>query len=283
VRGVHGVAERLSGYSVVFKVIGEGYRLRDRIALFVAVFDSWGYFLLNRLRRRPMRLCYYPLRHCLIKNDSGMFHCRASTNDALIVSQTHEEQLRPYFDEFREGCFVDVGAHVGKYAVQLGRQLKDSGGRVVAVEAHPQNSAALEANVKLNGLSNVIVLNIACWHENGEVRLYRDSSSTASTAHSLVEEFQGSHVSVEARKLDDVLRELDVDVVDLMKLDVEGAEAECLRGAEELLRSNKIRRLLFECATPDLERECRSILEHYGYAVRDAGMSYLLAEPDVGR
>ena len=276
-------AEGLSAYFVVFKVIREGYKLGDKIVLFLSIFSSLAYYLTNRLRGRRMRLCYYPFRHCLIKNRSGVFNCRATTNDALIVSETHEADLRHFFNELSEGCFIDVGAHVGKYTVHLARQLQNSGGKVIAIEAHPQNSEALAANIKLNGLDNVIVLNAACWDENDTVRLYRDSGSTASTTHSLIDEFQGAYVSVGARKLDDMLRELEIDIVDLMKLDIEGAEAECFRGAQEFLSGNKIRKALFECATEDSKQACMSILEQCGYNVKHAGMSYYLAEPGRGK
>ena len=65
-----------------------------------------------------------------------------------------------------------------------------------------------------------------------------------------------------------------------MKIDVEGAEPGVLKGAEEILRVNKILKIIFECNTEVMVVECRSILERYGYTVKYAGLSYYLAIPN---
>jgi len=213
----------------------------------------------------------------IIKNSSGTFYCRAQTDDALMVSEAHEFQLRGIFEEFFEGNFVDIGAHIGKYTVQIARQLQDRG-RVVSVEAHPGNFGALLQNIKLNRLSNVTALNVACLDKNGKVRLYRDSSSTAASLYSTVRRFRGDYISVDAKKLDDILSECKIDVVDLMKVDTEGAEAKCFKGVQEFLKENKINKVLFECNWEVVWEECKSILGQYGYAIKHVGVSYYLAE-----
>ena len=273
------VADRLSSYFVVFKVITEGSKLRDKIVLFLSIFYSLARYLLNKIRYRSMRLCYYLLADVIIKNHLGMFYCRAQTNDALIVSETHEFPLRQFFEEIEEGIFVDIGAHVGKYTVQVARQLQDGRGKVISIEAHPGNYGILVKNIKLNNLTNVIALNVACWFENGKVKLYQDSESTTTAAYSAVETFQGDYVTVDTKKLDDILKEFKIDMVSFMKLDVEEAELEVLRGAEQLLRQNKILKIIFESHTQTMKEKCKSILEQCGYTLEYAGISYYLAEP----
>ena len=130
------------------RIIKEGARLRDKIVLFLSIFYSLYRYLLNKIRRRSMRLCYYLWRDCLIKNCSGVFNCRAQLDDAVVVSDTYELQLRHYFEECKEGNFVDIGAHVGKYTVQVARQLQDRG-MVVSIEAHPGNFDALTRNIEM--------------------------------------------------------------------------------------------------------------------------------------
>jgi FkbM family methyltransferase len=226
-----------------------------------------------------MRLCYYSLTDVIIKNRSGIFYCRARTNDALIVSETHEFPLRQFFEGIKDGVFVDIGAHVGKYTVQVARQLEGTG-KVVSIEAHPENYDTLVKNIKLNNLTNVIALNVACGFESGKVKLYCDSNSTATTAYSTVETFQGNYVAVDAKKLDDILNKLKIDTVNFMKIDVEEAEPDVLKGAEKILRENKILKILFECNSEVVMRECGLILEQYRYTVKYAGLSYYLAEPN---
>ena len=195
-----GIGLILGGAQASLGVIKEGARLRDKIILFLSIFYSLYCYSLNKIQRRGMRLCYYLWRDCLVKNRSGVYNCRAQVNDALIVSERHELPLQHYFEEFREGNFVDIGAHVGKYTVQVARQLQDRG-TVVSIEAHPENFDALTKNIKLNGLSNVTALNIACYSESRVTKLFLDSSSTATSAYSVIRKFQRGHILVEAKRL----------------------------------------------------------------------------------
>jgi FkbM family methyltransferase len=278
----------------VFRIIPEGYGLRDKIILTLSIFYSLYRYLLNRLccgsmrafyyetisKRSPMRLGYYLWKDCLIKNRSGIFHCRAQVDDALIVSELYEVSMRHHFEKFKKGNFVDIGAHVGKYTVLVARQLQDRG-TVVCIEAHPGNFNALKRNIQLNGLNNVIALNLACYSENGVVRLFQDSNLSSSGTCSCVEKFQGAHIMVEAKRLDDILKELKIDVVNLMKIDVEYAELEILKGAEELLSGSKVLKIIFEGGTNTLVEECTRLLEQKGYTVKDIGIPYYLAEPKL--
>jgi FkbM family methyltransferase len=274
------IAKTFLAYFVVFKVIKEGSKLKDKIVLFLSIFYSLARYPLNKIRYRSMRLCYYSLTNVTIKNRSGVFYCRAQTNDALIVSETHEFPLRHFFEEIEEGIFVDVGAHVGKYTVQVARGLQDKGGKVVSLEAHPGNYDTLVKNIILNNLPNVIALNLACWSKNESVKLYHDFDSSTTAAYSAVETFQGDHVTVEAKKLDNILKELKIDTINFMKIDVEGAEPEVLEGAEEFLRNNNIQKIIFESNEEAVKEKCKQILEKYGYNVKYAGLSYYLAEPE---
>lgn len=275
-----GIEPIIDGAQAALKTIKEGARLRDKIVLFLSIFYSLYRYLLNKIQRRSIRLCYYLWRDCLIKNRSGVFNCRAQVNDVLIVSEAHELQLRHYFEEIYEGNFVDIGAHVGKYTVQVARQLQDRG-TVISIEAHPGNFSALTRNIELNGLNNIIALNIACYSENGVVKLFQDSSSTATSSYSVVKKFREDHILVEAKKLDDILKELKIDTVDFMKIDVEHAEPEVLKSAEELLEQGRILKIIFEGSRKEIVDECTKVLEQKGYTVRDIEIGYCLAEPKL--
>jgi len=98
-------------------------------------------------------------------------------------------------------------------------KLVGNNGLVVAVEPHHDNYKRSVENVKLNGLRNVITLNVAACSEEQEVKLFvRDPHNR----HSLVEDFGKGFVLVKARPLDYVLEGLGVSKVDCVKVDVEG-------------------------------------------------------------
>jgi FkbM family methyltransferase len=181
-------------------------------------------------------------RDVRIANEDGVFVCRKRTSDYAVVRHDYERALREHF-HLEEGVFLDVGAHIGKYTVMLGRRL-GSRGRVIAIEADPDNFAALKRNVEENGLHNVTALNVAAVDRDREVTLYRDPCEPIKHSLQKTGEQRGG-VSIVGRSIDSVLAELGIVEVHLVKLDVEGVEMEVLIGARETLeRSPKVKVIL---------------------------------------
>jgi FkbM family methyltransferase len=122
----------------------------------------------------------------------------------------------------------------------------------VALEPEPGNFAALCRNVTANGLENVIVRQVACSNANTPVRLVRHrwdaglDTTRALEADEFVCRGFVDTIEVEGRRLDSLLDELGISRVDLLKIDVEGAELAVLEGADRVLASNSSLRLLVE-------------------------------------
>jgi len=140
--------------------------------------------------------------------------------------------LEPWMDKYlcvRNGeVFIDIGAHVGKYALKVAKENPVS--LVVAIEPGKLKFNALVDGIRRNNLKNVIPLNIAAWDSATRLKLRVYSTISTSTA---VDEFNGiGHLmrieDVEARPLDDVVKELGLGRVDWVKIDVEGAELHVL-------------------------------------------------------
>jgi FkbM family methyltransferase len=179
----------------------------------------------------------------------GRFLCRGGTTDFEIINPNYEAALvralrnRLASLSGRPAVFVDVGAHIGKYSILAGRILRSSG-TVVAIEPDPANFEALTRNVQLNDLSNVLVLNVGCWSYDGMGILHRQVGDLG--GHSFVDETLGEDIRVPIRTLDGLLSEQGLDHVDIMKLDVQRAEAEVLRGARATLETNHDSCIFFE-------------------------------------
>ena len=142
--------------------------------------------------------------------------------------------LEPWMDKYlcvRNGeVFIDIGAHVGKYALKVAKENPVS--LVIAIEPGKLQFNALVDSIKRNNLKNVIPLNIAAWDSATRLKLRVYSTISTSTA---VDEFNGigrlMHIEdVEARPLDDVVEGFGLGRVDWVKIDVEGAELHVLRG-----------------------------------------------------
>jgi len=125
------------------------------------------------------------------------------------------------------GTFVDVGANVGAYALWAARCV-GTGGRVLAIEADPLNFAALEQNIGLNNLANVVDACQAGASDREEVRILSRNVTGNCGGHSFVGTGRDG-VAVTCRPLRDILAEHVIPSVDMMKVDIEGFELTVLR------------------------------------------------------
>jgi FkbM family methyltransferase len=128
--------------------------------------------------------------------------------------------------------FVDVGANVG-YFTLLASTL---GARVVAYEPTPSVFTRLRENVDLNGFHHAQLVNAAVMDKPGTLSLHLSGDDPE--ANSLFGD-DAQSVQVPAVTLDDDLASRDIQHVDLLKIDAEGAEPFVLDGATRLLSSPK--------------------------------------------
>jgi FkbM family methyltransferase len=135
-----------------------------------------------------------------------------------------------YFTPQPTDVVVDCGAHIGTFTTRWAPYVQ----HVHAFEPHPKNFALLEENVQNLGLDNVTLYNFALSDYEGEANMDFNLPDNTGEANIFYDGPGG--VSVPVRRLDDVLQG---ESVDFMKVDVEGAEAGILRGAEEILYTNK--------------------------------------------
>ena len=186
----------------------------------------------------------------------------------MYASMTiHEEDVRKYFNPQKGDVVVDIGAAFGLYTIPSSRQVGQSG-KVVAIEAHPTNYEMLNRNVKLNSLTNVTCLNYAVYSTKTKVKIYRNYTiiSERATGEEKAEE---RFVEVNADTLDSILEQNKTpkELVNWVKIDVEGAELEVLKGATELLSTSKDIALLIEIHGKDNYQPVIDFLKSFNLTV----------------
>ncbi|MGH2683858.1 MAG: FkbM family methyltransferase [Actinomycetota bacterium] len=129
--------------------------------------------------------------------------------------------------------FLDIGANVGDFSLAAAK-LMDDHGTIVAVEPGADNAAWLRRSIADNGYSTIHVRQVALGETAGEVDLYlsRHAGLHSLTPHTF-QRTVGS-VKVPMSTLDEIVAAEGLDRVDVMKIDVEGAEMGVLRGGAEL-------------------------------------------------
>lgn len=214
--------------------------------------------LLDHVVRRPIVYTdRYGLRYVLHPGENAGVYIAARGNYELAETRFCERVVAP------GATVLDVGGNIGLYALQFA-QLAGPTGRVHSFEPERRNAARIRENLALNGFENVTVVEAAVFSENGVIGLnvfavaYNAWHSVGpvrmpdpSGADALVEAQEVQNV--EAVTLDAYCERIDGSEIDLLKLDVEGAEIDALRGAAGLLATRSIKRILFEVSRPQIE------------------------------
>lgn len=156
---------------------------------------------------------------------------RAAPPDAF-TAEARDIFLHAYMPRAGD-TVVDVGAGIGTEALLFSR-LVGPEGRVVSLEAHPRTYERLAELCVVNRLDNVIPVQAAAADVDGEITI---SDGAHHLQNTVVTGDEG--IRVPARRLDSVARELGVDRVDFLKMNIEGAERLALEGARNLLASTQ--------------------------------------------
>lgn len=173
-----------------------------------------------------------------------------------LLADQYEKGTTEFFKQFlRRGSVVmDVGAHVGYYTL-LAAHLVGPEGRVYAFEPDPANYALLQRNIELNRFNNVVAIPKAIASKTAKLRLFRDSRG--SDRHSLCRRSttatEEEYVEVQATSLDDFLETEGWPHIDLIKIDIEGAEPMALEGMRRSLEKGDMPNLILEFGPLALE------------------------------
>lgn len=144
---------------------------------------------------------------------------------------------------------LDVGANFGLFSLVAARRLQGlGGGEIIAFEPDERNLARLEANLGANNFTNVAVVRKGLFDRDLTGVLYLSDPKQKNMGTSSVLSHAPGQQSVEIPlvTLDTFLRESGIASVDLIKMDIEGAEFAALSGARAALAEGKIKWILLE-------------------------------------
>lgn len=183
---------------------------------------------------------------------------------------------RRYLDESQSGVMIDLGANIGLVTLDWASRL--SGVVIHAYEPRPETFETLAVNIASNHLSNrVYVYNEAVSGEQGVLVIDTSQGSVFTSAYSeSAGRGESAAIRVPSVSLDQVVaRCAGQGTINLVKIDVEGAEAEILEGASPPSLA-KVRQFALEYHNhlcPDALLRCESVLRGAGFQCRAHPMS----------
>ena len=151
----------------------------------------------------------------------------------VFTAQAREMFLYEYVPQAGDVVF-DIGAGVGAEMLLFSRLVGPSG-RVVSVEAHPRTYGRLADLCNANGLRNVTPLQLAVSDTDGTVAV----SDLDHHLRNAVLKAPVDGIEVPARRIDTLAAELDVDRIDLLKMNIEGAERQAIQGMGTVLANTR--------------------------------------------
>ena len=176
----------------------------------------------------------------------------------IFIDQVYEKHpafcLRPGWRVF------DVGANIGLFTL---RAALCGAKQAFAFEPNPETFARLQVNLRRNRLSNVRAIAKAVGEVPRRAWLVPGATSTLAQMAAVPVCGASPNVEIEVTTLSAVLQQERILVVNLLKLDVEGAEAEVLRGAESELA--RVERIVMEYHSAELLAACERILRRHGF------------------
>jgi FkbM family methyltransferase len=171
--------------------------------------------------------------------------------EEIMHMTIREDHIIEHFTPKQGDVVVDIGAHMGRYTI-IGAKRVGTKGKIVAIEANPSNFEMLNRNIKLNRLTNIISLNNAVYSKETKIKLYLPGEELGDTIYNTIvsdrAKKEDKFVEVSANTLDYLLQSkgIEQEQVNWIKIDVEGAEFEVLKGATNILSNSKDIALLIE-------------------------------------
>jgi FkbM family methyltransferase len=142
------------------------------------------------------------------------------------------------------GTFIDVGANIGALAIPIAKARPQVS--VICIEADSNIHHFLQENLNRNGCGRVQVVSCVAGATDGQFVAFYRAPDDKFGMGSLGPQFCNVPIMLPQQSLDNILTRMDIHQVDVIKIDVEGAEEGVLRGAQRLLASERPPIVVFE-------------------------------------
>ncbi|MGI0489157.1 FkbM family methyltransferase [Pantanalinema rosaneae CENA516] len=192
----------------------------------------WEYFKAKQIEQEIQLIWHFDLKISLyLAND---------LSSQLFIAGCYEPNEFYWLSRvLRPGMtFLDVGANDGLYALFTSR-IVGSEGLVYAFEPSPREFNRLQSNITLNQITNIQAVPIALANINGsiELKLSNNEHAGQNTLGQFIYEGVAAAETtiIPVQRLDDWIAEAAIHQIDMIKMDVEGAEFSVLQGAKQSL------------------------------------------------
>ena len=225
---------------------------RGRLRFYYSLLRTSVHYLITKDITNP---AYYMKNYSIVIYDECSFYIDHNTSFGYYLLLNIMEPIT--YSEImnkRGQLLIDVGANCGGYTIRASKNFK----KIISIEPVPIMREIINKNISLNGVNNVEILDAAVSDYNGTSRFYVSKLGQLSSFSEPVNYIES--IDVKVTRLDKVIDEHGI-IPDLVKIDAEGAEVECILGLGKYI--NKIPELIIEISSSDKLKKISNILNYY--------------------
>jgi len=192
----------------------------------------------------------------------------------IVWAGGEREQLEYFIKQIRDADVVwDVGAFIGMFSM-FASQAVGANGQVFTFEPEASTAELVKKNCAYNNISNITLIEAALGEEDGEAMIYSsEEDQNAISSLKPGENLKKQGIPIQIRTGESLVRQHEAEPPTVVKMDVEGAEYQALKGMREVLERPECRFLFLELHPQDLPRfgasegEVRDLLGQVGFNI----------------
>ncbi len=175
---------------------------------------------------------------------------------------SYEKNQRENFEKIlkRGDIVFDIGANVGFYSL-LAAELVGPAGKVFSFEPLPENFNYLQKHIEINGYKNIFPFQAAVSEKNG----FAFFGGIVNRSQGKLTE--NGEFKVKIISIDDWVDSGKLPKSDVLKIDVEGAEYQTLKGMETALKKYRPK-IFLSTHGPEIHKKCCDFLYNLGYKLK---------------
>jgi FkbM family methyltransferase len=192
--------------------------LREGFIAHHRLFGPLGVLLVVKSRLLNKRYAITVANECL----PHPVHLRLRTSDVCVFEEVILNSEYDHVASMAPRSIVDAGANVGLTSVYFANRFPDA--KIIAIEPEPANFEVLCRNAAC--YPNIVAVQAALWREDTQLSLIDPGNGAWGFQTSEASAAEGEQLPVEAVTIDSVMKRFGLDRIDVLKIDIEGAEKE---------------------------------------------------------
>jgi FkbM family methyltransferase len=163
-------------------------------------------------------------------------YLRLKTSDESTYAQTLLWEQYAFDLPFSPKTIVDAGANIGMASIYFAHKYPDA--RIIAIEAEASNFDLLVRNTR--PYAAITPVHAALWNRDGEISVGEPDPATGANGNWAFVTREGPGVKVRAITMATLMKETQIQTLDLVKMDIEGAEKEVFEAGDWIKKARSL-------------------------------------------